>query len=184
MSSLHQWQALQRAKIKFGRLQPIMQHDWSYLDIGTGNGALAQQFINTGYQVSAVDVIDKSLFAAVKPTLYNGYTIPFNDNAFDCCLLITVLHHCKDVEAVLREARRVSRHQVIVMEDIYTNGLQKWLTLQMDSLVNASWKNHPHNNHSHEEWLQLFDATGFRLQDYSLHPFMGLFRQVTYRLDT
>lgn len=182
MATFHQWQALQRARIKYKRLLPYLQEDHRYLDIGVGNGALTYLFQQAGLSVTAIDVIDKSLFPTIRPLCFDGQQLPFADNSFDGTLLTTVLHHVHDVEGLLREAQRVTRHEMLIMEDIYTHAWQRWLTWQMDSLVNAEWRGHPHNNRKHEGWLSLFNALGMQVRSYQFHRLGGLFLQVTYRL--
>lgn len=183
MATFHQWQALRRAQIKYDRITPFLSGG-TYLDIGCGNGALTYLLQSSNYKVQAADIVDKSLFPTVAVTLFDGKTLPFQDNAFDGILLITVLHHAKEVETLLLEARRVAKGQIIIMEDIYTNNIQKWLTYQMDSIVNGEWKGHPHNNKTHTGWMDTFTRLELSCEKAIFHRFLGVFKQVTYVLKT
>lgn len=87
-----------------------------------------------GISVTGVDVKDYN--ATLDPvTIYDGRRLPFADGSFDAVIINSVLHHCDDPEGVLREAVRVSRNRLQVLEDIFSNplGLQflkfnDWLT--------------------------------------------------------
>ena len=68
-----------------------------------------------------MDVKNKSLFPEIQPTVYDGNSLPISDSKFNTVLLLTVLHHTNKPEIVLKEAVRVSKERLIVMEDIYSN---------------------------------------------------------------
>ena len=73
--------------------------------------------------------------------------------------------------------------RIIIMEDIYSNSLQKYLTFFVDSLVNLEFSDHPHSNKTDEEWRELFRKNGLKLVDAKYHRFLLFFRQVTYYLE-
>ncbi len=107
--------------------------------------------------------------------------IPFEDNSFDSVQLITMLHHTPDPEHLVREAKRVGK-RVIVMEDIYSNQIQKYLTFAADSVNNREFIGHPHSNKTDKAWQALFQANGLRLKYAEYYQFLLFFRQVTYEL--
>lgn len=174
-------QLLAKAEVKLQRIKPLLADHQQILDIGTGTGALAFQLQEGKWNVTAVDVVDKSFFPTIEPELYNGRDLPYQDNSFEVVQLITVLHHIPDPDRVLQEALRVGR-KVIVMEDIYTNPLQKYLTWFTDSLVNKEFWGHPHTNRTDIEWKETFSKLGADLVFEEQYQFLGLFRQVTYVL--
>ena len=116
------------------------------LDIGSGNGGLVWLLRQGGYSVTASDVANKSRIPSVQPILLGAGALPFPSESFDTVLLITVLHHTRDPETLLREALRVTRNKLIILEDVYNNALQKHITYWADSLVNHEWRHHPHSN--------------------------------------
>ena len=174
-------QLLSKAKLKLDRILPLLKNDRQVLDIGTGTGALALLLLAEGKQVTGLDVVDKSDFEEVRPQLFNGRDLPFEDASFDVVQLITVLHHASDPDRVLKEALRVG-NKVIVMEDIYGNPFQKYLTWFTDSLVNKEFWGHPHTNRTDAEWKATFEDMGTELVFEEQYRFLGLFRQVTYVL--
>jgi ubiquinone/menaquinone biosynthesis C-methylase UbiE len=49
--------------------------------------------------------------------VYDGHTLPFSENQFDISLLFYVLHHCQNWNQVLDEAVRVTRRNLIIIEE-------------------------------------------------------------------
>lgn len=134
----------------------------SIVDIGSGTCHIADLLIQKGYKVSPVDVVNLSFSPKTSPIIYDGKKLPFKNKNFDTAILITVLHHTKNPEAILAEASRVAR-QVVIIEDIYKNQLHKRLTHFLDSLLNLEFKDHPHANKTDEQWQQLFKKMNLEL---------------------
>ncbi len=128
-----------RLAIREKRLMKLLVPNERIIDIGTGNGALCSALKHRGFDITPSDVKDVSFFPDVKPMLSDGRHLPFADRSFDTALLITVLHHAEDPDALLSEAARVAK-KIIVMEDIHRNRPQKWFTQLTDSLVNMEFK--------------------------------------------
>ncbi len=146
------------------------------LDLGAGTGHTAALLAQEGWQVTMADVrphagaLGQRLVAhpiaarlgrefGVPRVLYDGLTLPFAGQAFDVVLLAFVLHHCTDPQAVLREAARVSRGRVLVLEDGDAGHPPRRLERVTDALVNLE-VGHPHSERSRSEWLDLFGAAG------------------------
>jgi ubiquinone/menaquinone biosynthesis C-methylase UbiE len=106
------------------------------LDIGTGGGWVAKELEKRKKaKITLLDVTDFNQTDS-KLVLYDGKNIPFADNHFDTSLLIFVLHHCLDPLKVLKEAKRVSRRKIIVIEDVPTSWLNKIFLCFWDILSN------------------------------------------------
>jgi SAM-dependent methyltransferase len=178
---LERWWALRRAEVKRKRLLPFLSKGESVLEVGAGNGALTKLLSNEGMQLSVLDIEDKSLFEDVKVRVYDGEKFPFEGKQFDVCQLITMLHHTTNAEELIREAKRVS-DRIIIMEDIYENPLQKYITWFTDSLVNWEFFGHPHTNLTDTEWRELFEQNGLVVEKVEYYRFLVLFRQVSYVL--
>lgn len=92
------------------------------LDVGTGTGVFAEAFAAAGLDVTGIDTNAELLAVAAgyAPTAqFKGAPaeqIPFPDGAFDLVFLGHVLHEADDPLAALREAYRVTRHRVAVLE--------------------------------------------------------------------
>ena len=173
-----------RAAIKMRRIISFIEKRDKILDIGTGNGAVAHLLQKEGFGIFTSDIADKRVFKDVPFVLIDRNSFPFEDGAFDCVLILTVLHHAHDPIKVLQEAKRLSSGRVIIIEDVYKNFLQKYITYFMDSLVNFEFTGHPHNNKSTKEWLGIFEDMNFTVKLVQEQRFLLMFRQVTFVLDS
>ena len=179
---LYQKWCIKKAKIKEDRLTKFYSEGEKILDIGSGNCALNLLLKNQGRDITGVDIANKSAFPEIEPVVYDGKTLPFKDNEFDVVQLITVLHHIKDPEQTVREAIRVGK-KIIIMEDIFENTFQKYVTYWADSLNNWEFIGHPHTNKSDKEWKAVFKKYNLTLEKEEYYPFLILFKQATYVLN-
>jgi ubiquinone/menaquinone biosynthesis C-methylase UbiE len=95
------------------------------LDVGTGTGLFAEAFAKLGIEATGIDV-NADLLATASELVPAGRflespaeSLPFPDRSFDLVFLGLVLHETDDPQAVLKEARRVTRHRVVVLEWVY-----------------------------------------------------------------
>lgn len=96
------------------------------LDVGCGRGAVARQLAADGAVVTGVDPGPEAIAAAraavpgarFEPA--GGEALPFADHAFDAAIFINSLHHVPPthMRAALREAVRVSRGPVLIVEPL------------------------------------------------------------------
>ncbi len=183
MPSLGHRLSLAWARGKISHISHLLPDAGSILDIGSGRGVVTSILRERGFEVTPLDVRDRSMERELAPVVYDGRKIPFPDKAFDCALLLTVLHHTPDPDAVLREAARVAR-RIIIIEDVYTNTLQKYMTFFTDSLFNLEFRDHPHSNRTDAEWRRSFERLGLTLvaEDAVEKRVLLLYRQVAYGL--
>lgn len=179
--NLYQKWCLYKAQIKVKRLRSFYTSTSRILDIGSGNGALCYLLEKENLDITALDVKDHSIFNEISPIIYNGKLLPFENDAFDIVQIITVLHHIKDPEKIVKEAKRVGK-KIIIMEDIYDNWIQKWLTFIADSINNWEFIGHPHSNKSDREWKAVFEKYALNLKATQYYNFLVIFRQVIYVL--
>jgi ubiquinone/menaquinone biosynthesis C-methylase UbiE len=94
----------------------------SILDVGTGTGLFAEEFAARGLDVTGLDANPKMLPAARKyvpaGTFQEGIAekLPFPDKSFDLVFMGLLLHETDDALAAFREARRVTRQRLAVLE--------------------------------------------------------------------
>lgn len=169
------------AQHKFNRLNSFLPKNAKYLEIGCGLGTVTSYFRQQGLEVTSLDIQNTSLISDVIPIIYQGKQIPFEDNQFDLVLLLTVLHHTENPLHLLEEAKRVGK-TIIIIEDIYDNWLQKYLTYTVDSIVNWEFSRHPHNNLRDLAWKQVFTQLNMHLVFTQSYRFLALFKQVIYIL--
>ncbi|MCH8029342.1 MAG: methyltransferase domain-containing protein [Candidatus Dadabacteria bacterium] len=169
------------ARSKLRRIERYLRKNEKIIDIGSGSGSVTLLLRESGCDVTPVDVRNLTLTDEAGPRIYDGVRLPFDDGEFDVALMLTVLHHARDPERVLLEAKRVARRMVVI-EDIYTTALQKHLTYFADSLVNLEFLEHPHNNKTDGVWRELFKRLGLELVDAQYQSFLGCFTQAGYFL--
>jgi ubiquinone/menaquinone biosynthesis C-methylase UbiE len=94
----------------------------STLDIGTGSGIFAEAFAAKGFQVAGIDLREDMLEAARSYVpagdfrLAHMEKLPFEDKRFDFAFMGHVLHEADDLLTALKEAKRVAKRRVIVLE--------------------------------------------------------------------
>ncbi len=152
------------------------------LDLGSGNGHIAESIKkNKQADVTLLDVVDINE-TELPLVLYEGDTIPFQDNSFKAILLSFVLHHCEDPTKVLKEACRVSKDKVIIFEDTYKSKAGRVVTCMNDYAANlpsffmrsaGGSMNMPFNFMKVKEWEELFEQLGLEVvhsQEVSFFP--------------
>ncbi len=98
------------------------------LDIGTGTGLFAEAFSKRGLEVSGLDANPEMLVAArqfvPKGDFREGTAeaLPYPDSSFDLVFLGLVLHESDEPLKALKEARRVARQRVGILEWPYQEG--------------------------------------------------------------
>lgn len=156
----------------------------SILDIGAGTGIMFRPLQNRGHRVTLLDV--KRYRCCPHPvTLYDGKRIPFDDKSFDVSILITMLHHVSDPEAVLSEAKRVTREAVVVIEAAYETWPGRCFAIARCMFLNLEFVGHPRNFRSYRRWQETFGKLGFSLQRSGMFYMMLLgmpMRQSVYIL--
>lgn len=91
------------------------------LDLGCGDGLVADLVARDGYEVQMSDIVDYRASSVNLPFAkpLEGESLPFASTSFDTVLLLTVLHHANCPLQVLAEALRVSRRRIIVIESVF-----------------------------------------------------------------
>ena len=89
----------------------------SVLDLGCGYGAYSLALASNGRRCIGCDVnLDylKPARASGLPVVAVDSNLPFADKAFDTVLLLEVVEHVPSIEAILKEAFRVARKNVLI----------------------------------------------------------------------
>ena len=79
------------------------------LDFGAGTGVQAKYLSDLGFDVVAVDLATSSYHqnTVYDVSLYDGNSLPFDDNAFDVVISSNVLEHIDEKHSVFNEITRV-----------------------------------------------------------------------------
>lgn len=139
------------------------------LDIGAGGGWIAKELKKRkNTDITLLDVTDFNQ-TDLKVLLYNGKDIPFPAESFDVSLLIFTLHHCSDPLRILKEAKRVTKEKIIILEDIPTSWLNKiflcfWdVIANLPSLIKPPGENISFNFKIISQWQKIFKDLNFKI---------------------
>jgi len=106
------------------------------LDIGAGGGWIAEELKKRkGVDVILLDILDFNQ-SSLPHVIYDGKRIPFGDNSFDASLLIFTLHHCQNPAEILKEARRVTKGKIVIIEDIADSFFGRFFLYLWDFISN------------------------------------------------
>lgn len=100
----------------------------SVLDVGTGSGLFAEVFAGRGLTIAGLDIREEMLEAARQFVPMGDFrsgnmgSLPFADGAFDLVFMGLVLHEADDLSIALREAHRIARQRLAVLEWTYEAG--------------------------------------------------------------
>jgi SAM-dependent methyltransferase len=143
---------------------PHLGTGMSVLDIGCGEGWVGEELAQRGAsEVVGVDVVDVRRVRALPFSLYDGLTLPFADGRFDVAVLSFVLHHVPNDRktALLREALRVARRSVVILEDTPTTPFDRFVSNRHgESYRRKIASNAPFGFLTPNEWLWLFRGMG------------------------
>lgn len=94
----------------------------SVVDVGIGAGVFSEAFAARGLTISGIDV-NPEMVAETRRVVPDGvFTealaehLPYADGSHDLVFMAHVLHEVSDATQALREARRVARLRVVVLE--------------------------------------------------------------------
>lgn len=163
-----------RVRVLAEQLGKMIPHGSEVLDVGCGDGQISARVARKCEgTVTGVDVLVRpSCRIPVKQ--FDGLKLPFPDSSFDAIMFVDVLHHTENPDALLCEARRVTRKYVL-LKDHSRDGFLAELTLRfMDWFGN---RHHgvvlPYNYLSNAEWKTLFDRVGLKRTE--THCALGLY---------
>jgi len=171
-----------RAELIFCSLKEFLKNEDTLLDIGCGSCNIIEVLNENNLNVVALDIKNLSIIHGIKPIVYDGKRMPFVDNTFDCSMILTVLHHTTQQKELLDEAMRVTKRKIIVLEDIYTNKIDRYVTQFVDSIINLELR-HPRTNRTDSEWRLFFKSLGLRIVNVRFPKRYLVFKPVLYELE-
>lgn len=157
-----------RVNVLTERISQLIPPNANVLDVGCGDGLLSTLIMQNrpDIEISGIDVLVRK-DAKIPVTGFDGTAIPFADDTFDTAIFVDVLHHTDNQLKLLDEARRVTRHSLVI-KDHLLNGVLAGLTLRlMDWVGNAS---HgvalPYNYWPEEKWKAAFESLNLRIDSW------------------
>lgn len=153
-----------RVHVLAENIAQLLPQNAKVLDVGCGDGSLDNLIIKQKFaEIEGIDILlRKQTHIPVK--LFDGTTIPHQDNSFDTVIFVDVLHHTDSPKTLLAEAKRVAKSSIII-KDHLTDGLLAHSTLRlMDWVGNAHFGVVlPYNYYSKSQWDQTFEELGFTI---------------------
>ncbi len=149
------------------------------LDMGCGDGLISHKITQQrkDIKIFGVDVLlrSKTFIPAVS---FDGQKLPFESEKFEVVLLVDVLHHTQDMQAVLMEATRVTKKYLIIKDHLSDRMLAKPTLRMMDIVGNLRYGvNLPYNYLSMLEWHAIFRQHSLMIEqwneDLALYPWFA-----------
>ena len=142
----------------------------SVLDLGCAEGYVGQQiYTRHNAQVVLADVTDMNK-SNLPLTLVAPDRLPWTPGRFDAVILYYVLHHAEHPESVAREALRVCRDRVIIVESVYESTIGLGALKLLDKAANRLRSRGSMNEQERylqfrkaDDWINLFQQFGARV---------------------
>jgi len=177
-----------------GKVLPHLRPGWDVLDLGSGTGRLMRWLTaRVDIQPTLADVVEFGNRVGGFPyvRMEDPLTPPFEDGSFDAVLMLFVLHHVaewEDQERLLREAARIARSRVILIEDTPLSGVDLVLNTAWDWALNLrDGVPKPFSFRTVEGWRQVFLRVGLTesaAETYRpLWPTLGTYHHTLFVLD-
>ena len=109
------------------------------LEVGSGDGSILSwlEKFNFTQQLYALEISESGIAQTKKRDLkslqdirlFDGYKIPYEDNAFDLVICSHVIEHVEFPRMLLREIKRVSKHQVFEIPIDFSFSIDKKIKL-------------------------------------------------------
>jgi SAM-dependent methyltransferase len=152
-------------------LNTTSNYDKNYkvLDLGVGNGFLTRVIRQRFPDTVPLDINDEAY--GFHSEVYDGKKIPYPDKYFDVVHCGYVLHHAPNQMELLDEMIRVSKNKIIIEEDTPVNSFDRYAcSLHSDCGYGGDIKLF----HSPEEWKEIFESKGLKVEMRSINRFIGI----------
>ncbi len=176
------------------RVAPHLEAGWEVLDLGSGTGRLARWLASRArVRPTLADVVEFGNRVGGFPyvRLEDPLSTPFAEGSFDAVLLSFVLHHVprwEDQEVLVREASRITRRRLILLEDTPTSRVDRTFNVAWDWALNLRHGvPKPFSFRTVEGWRQVFRRAGLSerfAQTYRpLWPTLGTYHHTLFVLE-
>jgi SAM-dependent methyltransferase len=171
--------AAKRGEYFAAMIAPYVENGATVLDLGCGDLAIARALRRRldRLHIVGVDVLAPPAAAAstagISFAKYDGTLLPVGSKSVDTTYVAFVLHHTFAAEEVLHEAIRVTRRNLVILEDVYTNAIEKALLKFFDAgnRLQAPAMALPFCFRTEPEWLETFRRLGLtRVESVPIRP--------------
>lgn len=150
------------------------------LSVGCGEGRVEYEIQKrTGSEVIGAEVTPYK-DPQIRIEMIDGEKLPFPDKSFETTLFVYMLHHTENIESLLKEACRVTKGTILILDHTYTNPLSKALLTLYDYGVNIVYHMPiPFNFLKIREWKSLFKKLNLTIADASVPSALNVFFKLT-----
>ncbi len=170
MNSLHDRFIFQRrARILSTFLAELVPAGSTVLDVGCGNGVIGHlvKQMKPTVLIQGLEVTPRPS-CLIECTFFNGAIIPMRDASVDVCMFVDVLHHTLNIEELLKEARRVARHYVLIKDHLCESKFDNLVLSVMDWAGKlAHGVRLKYNYQSRAQWDELFRSSGLKIVSWN-----------------
>jgi ubiquinone/menaquinone biosynthesis C-methylase UbiE len=173
----HRFVSRRRAEALARELASRLPDNANILDVGCGDGAVSEIVMRwrPGVRYEGIDVLARPS-CAIPCQTFDGTHIPYGERSFEVVQFVDVLHHTSDIEALVREAARVTRRYVLIKDHVSTNRLDFETLRFMDWVGNAPYGvKLTYNFKDARFWAELYERLDLRVvainQRIRLYPF-------------
>jgi SAM-dependent methyltransferase len=122
------------------------------LDFGSGDGWFTREIALAGIAEKVVPVDVKVWPGLVAPpVLFDGRSLPFQNEAFDLVFAVDVIHHCVDPRLALDELLRCSNRYFLIKDHSYQTFIGWCILSLLDELGNRRFRV-PSPHHYQKDW--------------------------------
>lgn len=134
------------------------------LDLGCGRGYVGALLESGGIRCAVGCDVVAGNEALQRFCTFDGWALPFRDDAFEATILAFILHHTPDPTSLLREAARVTRRRLVILEDTPRSPVD-WAyaafhVWSFNGVKDISWRGRVL---SAADWLAVFPRLGLRV---------------------
>ncbi len=161
----------------YGLLSPHL-NGGKILSVGCGEGR-AESLLKEKKKINIIGVeITKYKEQKIPVKFYDGKRLPFNKRIFDTTIFVYALHHSNNIEGLLKEAVRVTKNNIIIMDHTYSDAVSKALLKGYDYFANVFYDMPvPFNFLKIIEWGRLFRKLNLEIEEASItSPMNVLFK--------
>ena len=164
-----------RVRVLASVLGPLIEPGWRLLDIGCGDGALADLLRRARAPLTVEGLETHPRAGTMIPVRhYDGAHLPVAAASVDAAMLVDVLHHADDPLALLGEAARVARHAVIIKDHRLSRPGAKTVLRFMDWVGNrAHGASLPYDYWSEATWRAAWERLRLSVEHYETR--LGLY---------
>lgn len=157
--------AERRTRILAQHLDELLPTGRNVIDVGCGDGLVAHRLLErrTDLTVEGFDVALRPQ-SHIPIQKFDGVTLPVATDSADYVLLIDVLHHSPQPEALLRECARAAREGLVIKDHLCDGPVDRSILKLMDWVGNAP---HgvalPYNYLSRDRWREIIAGCELRI---------------------